>query len=125
MPGSPRSSTGQMGRADSRSPPPPAPTSRLDSSSRDPPTKPNHFADIPLPAVPRSRSANVLTQPRSVVSDKLRDGMTMRAWTSTSTGLITRNAVVALLAVAGVTLLGLAALDWAGYSGFSISLIWR
>lgn len=40
-------------------------------------------------------------------------------------GLIARRAVVALLAVAGMTLLGLAALDWAGYTGFSISLIWR
>ena len=40
-------------------------------------------------------------------------------------GLIARRAVVALLAVAGVTLFGLAALDWAGYTGFSISLIWR
>ena len=40
-------------------------------------------------------------------------------------GLIARKAVVALLAMAGVTLLSLAALDWAGYSGFSLSLIWR
>ena len=40
-------------------------------------------------------------------------------------GSMARNAVVALLAVAGVTLLGLAAIDWAGYAGFSISLIWR
>ena len=38
---------------------------------------------------------------------------------------IVRNAVAALFAVAGVALLGLAALDWAGYTGFSISLIWR
>jgi len=67
----------------------------------------------------------MLRQPHSLASDKLRDGTTMRAWTSTSRGLIMRNAVAAVLAVAGVTLLGLAALDWAGYSGFSISLIWR
>jgi hypothetical protein len=40
-------------------------------------------------------------------------------------GSIARNAVLALLAVAGATLLGLAVLDWAGYTGFSISLIWR
>jgi hypothetical protein len=39
--------------------------------------------------------------------------------------LVVRNAVVALLGVAGATLLGLAALDWAGYTSFSISLISR
>jgi hypothetical protein len=49
----------------------------------------------------------------------------MKPGDSPSTGLIARNAIVALLAVAGATLLGLAALDWAGYTGFSISLIWR
>jgi len=58
-------------------------------------------------------------------SDKLRDGLTMQPGDSHSMGLIARNALVALFAVAGATLLGLAALDWAGYTGFSISLIWR
>jgi len=55
-------------------------------------------------------------------SDKLWDGTTMQP---ASMGLIARNALAALFAVAGVTLLGLAVLDWAGYTGFSISLIWR
>lgn len=49
----------------------------------------------------------------------------MQSGNSPPVGSTARNALVALLAVAGVTLLGLAALDWAGYSGFSISLIWR
>jgi len=38
---------------------------------------------------------------------------------------MTRNVVVALLAVTGVTLIGLAALDWVGYTGFSVSQLWR
>jgi len=33
--------------------------------------------------------------------------------------------VTAVLAIAGSLLLAAAALDWAGYSGFSISLVWR
>lgn len=49
----------------------------------------------------------------------------MRDLPSAPTDSIARNAVVALLAVAGAALLGLAALDWAGYTGFSLSLIWR
>jgi len=49
----------------------------------------------------------------------------MQTGDSPPKGLIARNAVVALFAVAGATLLGLAALDWAGYTGLSISLIWR
>jgi hypothetical protein len=36
-----------------------------------------------------------------------------------------RNIVAALLATAGLALLALAALDWAGYTSFSISLLWR
>ena len=40
-------------------------------------------------------------------------------------GSSARNAVAALLAVAGLALLGLAALDWVGYTGFSFSLPWR
>ena len=39
--------------------------------------------------------------------------------------LSTRNMVTALLAIAGSVLLAVAALDWAGYSTFSISLVWR
>jgi hypothetical protein len=38
---------------------------------------------------------------------------------------ITGNLVLSLLAVAGLSLLGLALLDWAGYTGFSLSLLWR
>ena len=38
---------------------------------------------------------------------------------------VARNLSAALLAVAGLTLLGLAALDWAAYTGFSHSLLWR
>lgn len=49
----------------------------------------------------------------------------MQPGNSPPMGLIAKKAVVALFAVAGATLLGLAALDWAGYTGFSISLIWR
>jgi hypothetical protein len=49
----------------------------------------------------------------------------MQRGNSPPMGSIARNAVVALFAVAGATLLGLATLDWAGYTGFSISLIWR
>ena len=38
---------------------------------------------------------------------------------------MTRNVVAAMLAVTGVILLGAAALDWVGYTGFSISQLWR
>jgi len=33
--------------------------------------------------------------------------------------------VTPLVAIAGLALLGLAALDWIGYTAFSISLSWR
>jgi hypothetical protein len=36
-----------------------------------------------------------------------------------------RNIVAALLTIAGLGLLAAAALDWAAYTGFSISLLWR
>jgi hypothetical protein len=39
--------------------------------------------------------------------------------------VVTRNLAATLLALAGVGLLGLAALDWAGYTTFSVSLLWR
>jgi hypothetical protein len=42
-----------------------------------------------------------------------------------SLGNIVRNAFAALLAVVGVTLIGLAVADWVGYRGFSLSLIWH
>ncbi len=38
---------------------------------------------------------------------------------------MTRNAIAAGLATAGVILFCFAALDWAGYTGFCVSLIWR
>ena len=40
-------------------------------------------------------------------------------------GIGRRALALGLLAVAGVTLFGLAVLDWVGYTGFSISLFWR
>jgi len=36
-----------------------------------------------------------------------------------------RGIVTILMAVAGLALLATALLDWAGYTGFSISLLWR
>jgi hypothetical protein len=38
---------------------------------------------------------------------------------------IVRGIVTILMAMAGLALLAAALLDWAGYTGFSISLLWR
>jgi hypothetical protein len=38
---------------------------------------------------------------------------------------IVRGIVTSLMATAGLALLAAALLDWAGYTGFSISLLWR
>ena len=38
---------------------------------------------------------------------------------------IVRGLVTILMAVAGLALLAAGLLDWAGYTGFSISLLWR
>jgi len=36
-----------------------------------------------------------------------------------------RQVMTIVLAMAGAALLDAAALDWAGYTGFSISMLWR
>jgi hypothetical protein len=38
---------------------------------------------------------------------------------------MTRNLLATVLGISGLALLGLAALDWARYSAFAISMLWK